>query len=121
MRVFKSSWIIKSLLHVRLKEKTKSPNCNYQHFSMSSHFNWPKTGSRYRKLFSSKIKSDSKMVLWEQQRTSLPLKNSLRRVKPNKNTVSEIIADGGALLWSCNSTKEEKVSKILEVFIDECK
>ena len=42
----------------------------------------------------------------------------LEGVKPSENTDSEIIANGGALLWSCNWTKGENFSKIFEMYID---
>ena len=37
----------------------------------------------------------------------------LEGVKPKENTDSEIIADGGTLLWLCKWTKGEKFSKIV--------
>ena len=37
----------------------------------------------------------------------------LEEVKPTENTESEIIADGGALLWLCYWRKREKLAKYL--------
>ena len=42
----------------------------------------------------------------------------LEGVKPTENTESEIVADGSALLWSCNWRKGEKCSKIFDWYID---
>ena len=42
----------------------------------------------------------------------------LEGVKPKENTDSEIITDGGTLLWLCKWTKGEKFSKIFEMYID---
>ena len=42
-------------------------------------------------------------------------------VKPSKSTDSQIIADEGAILQTCNWTKGEKFSKIFEMYIDRCR
>ena len=39
-------------------------------------------------------------------------------VKPSEDINSKVITDGGALLWSCNWTKGEKLSKIFQTYID---
>ena len=47
------------------------------------------------------------------------LKNFLLEgVKPTESTESEIVADGGALLWLCNWRKGEKFSKIFDLYIN---
>ena len=45
----------------------------------------------------------------------------LEGVKPTENTESEVVADGGALLWLCNWRKGEKFSKIFDLYIDKCR
>ena len=45
----------------------------------------------------------------------------LEGVKPTENTESEIVANGGALLWLCNWKKGEKFSKIFDMHIDKCR
>ena len=45
----------------------------------------------------------------------------LEGVKPTENTESEIVADGGALLWLCNWRKGEKFRKIFDLYIDKCR
>ena len=52
---------------------------------------------------------------------STPKKLLLEAVKPPENTESEIVADGGALLWLCNWRKGEKFRKIFYLYIDKCR
>ena len=47
------------------------------------------------------------------------LKNYLLdTVKPMENAAGKIVADGGALLWYCNWTKNEKFSTIFQRYTD---